>query len=147
MRKFMRSGLFQRKRRIVLSSFCGIRHKGPWGKKEISVGREESNDVVISGPLYSTVSREHCTVSEVEGGYNISDYSSNGTLVNMGDKVLSSPGGSFFIPYPFQGNRDIYESPVIKLGEASFYLDVEEASLLGIAIANVFGGIFPFLRE
>jgi pSer/pThr/pTyr-binding forkhead associated (FHA) protein len=49
--------------------------KGP-----ITIGRTSENDVVI--PEYS-VSRKHCFIAVVDGGYRVTDWgSSNGTLVN-----------------------------------------------------------------
>jgi len=49
--------------------------KGP-----ITIGRTSENDVVI--PEFS-VSRKHCFIAVVDGGYRITDWgSANGTLVN-----------------------------------------------------------------
>jgi FHA domain len=58
--------------------------KGP-----ITIGRTSENDVVI--PEYS-VSRKHCFIAVVAGGYRITDWgSANGTIVNEIDIGKMTP--------------------------------------------------------
>lgn len=65
--------------------------KGP-----ITIGRTSENDVVI--PEYS-VSRKHCFIAVVNGGYRITDWgSANGTLVN--EKEIGK-----MTPFPLQGRE------------------------------------------
>lgn len=65
--------------------------KGP-----ITIGRTSENDVVI--PEYS-VSRKHCFIALVNGGYRITDWgSANGTLVN--EKEIGK-----MTPFPLQGRE------------------------------------------
>jgi hypothetical protein len=65
--------------------------KGP-----ITIGRTAENDVVI--PEYS-VSRKHCFIAMVNGGYRITDWgSANGTLVN--EKEIGK-----MTPFPLQGRE------------------------------------------
>jgi FHA domain len=55
----------------------------------INIGRTAENDVVI--PEYS-VSRKHCFIAQVDGGYRITDWgSANGTLVNDTDIGKMTP--------------------------------------------------------
>lgn len=65
--------------------------KGP-----ITIGRTSENDVVI--PEYS-VSRKHCFITQINGGYRITDWgSANGTLVN--EKEIGK-----MTPFPLQGRE------------------------------------------
>jgi hypothetical protein len=65
--------------------------KGP-----ITIGRTSENDVVI--PEYS-VSRKHCFIALVDGGYRITDWgSANGTLVN--ETAIGK-----MTPHPLQGGE------------------------------------------
>jgi pSer/pThr/pTyr-binding forkhead associated (FHA) protein len=62
----------------------------------ITIGRTSENDVVI--PEYS-VSRKHCFIAVVNGGYRITDWgSANGTLVN--EKEIGK-----MAPFPLQGRE------------------------------------------
>ena len=49
--------------------------------KQITVGRSSSNQVVIDG-RYTTVSGNHCTITEQNGNIFLADHSTNGTYIN-----------------------------------------------------------------
>lgn len=55
----------------------GMRH--PLPMRRISIGRDDSCDVIVRG---NSVSRRHATIAPVAGGFLLRDESANGTLVN-----------------------------------------------------------------
>jgi pSer/pThr/pTyr-binding forkhead associated (FHA) protein len=55
----------------------GTRH--PLPPRRISIGRDDSCDVIVHG---NSVSRRHATIAPVHGGFLLRDESANGTLVN-----------------------------------------------------------------
>jgi pSer/pThr/pTyr-binding forkhead associated (FHA) protein len=55
----------------------GTRH--PLPMRRISIGRDDSCDVIVRG---NAVSRRHATIAPVAGGFLLRDESANGTLVN-----------------------------------------------------------------
>ncbi len=74
----------------------------------IVIGRDAASDVVVAE---SEVSRHHCRVAPAEGGYVLTDESTNGVLVN-GERV--------------EGTRLLARADVIRVGteEFRFYADV-----------------------
>jgi pSer/pThr/pTyr-binding forkhead associated (FHA) protein len=62
----------------------GTRH--PLPMRRISIGRDDSCDVIVHG---NSVSRRHATIAPVAGGFLLRDESANGTLVN-GIKVVGT---------------------------------------------------------
>jgi pSer/pThr/pTyr-binding forkhead associated (FHA) protein len=55
----------------------GTRH--PLPMRRISIGRDDSCDVIVRG---NAVSRRHATIAPVSGGFLLRDESANGTMVN-----------------------------------------------------------------
>ena len=55
----------------------GTRH--PLPMRRISIGRDDSCDVIVRG---NSVSRRHATIAPVSGGFLLRDESANGTMVN-----------------------------------------------------------------
>jgi pSer/pThr/pTyr-binding forkhead associated (FHA) protein len=55
----------------------GTRH--PLPMRRISIGRDDSCDVIVRG---NSVSRRHATIAPVAGGFLLRDESANGTMVN-----------------------------------------------------------------
>ena len=55
----------------------GARH--PLPMRRISIGRDDSCDVIVRG---NSVSRRHATIAPVAGGFLLRDESANGTMVN-----------------------------------------------------------------
>ena len=55
----------------------GMRH--PLPMRRISIGRDDSCDVIVRG---NSVSRRHATIAPVAGGFLLRDESANGTMVN-----------------------------------------------------------------
>jgi pSer/pThr/pTyr-binding forkhead associated (FHA) protein len=77
------------------------------------IGRDASNEIVVA---QSAVSRHHARVAPGDGGYVLTDQSTNGVLVN-GDRV--------------QGTRLLARADVIRVGteEFRFYADVAPVGL------------------
>jgi uncharacterized RDD family membrane protein YckC len=72
--------------KLILNPTSGARKEIPVGDKVFSIGRDPSNDLVLSD---SMVSRRHAIMEQREDDYTIRDNnSSNGTMVN-GDRVVS----------------------------------------------------------
>jgi uncharacterized RDD family membrane protein YckC len=72
--------------KLILNPTSGARKEIPIGDKVFSIGRDPSNDLVLSD---SMVSRRHAIMERREDDYTIRDNnSSNGTMVN-GDRVVS----------------------------------------------------------
>lgn len=70
----------------------------PLEKDEITIGRGEENDIVLS---IAEVSRSHAVLTKAEGGYMIQDMgSTNGTFVDkkeVGGKYLLKPGDTVML--------------------------------------------------
>lgn len=78
----------ERERRTMLAPGAQLMHLRtgrtfPLPGRKIVVGRDEPCDLRLDG---EGVSRRHCSIAPVPGGYLLSDESSNGTLVN-GERV------------------------------------------------------------
>ena len=78
----------------------------------VTFGREAGSDVVVA---QAEVSRRHATIAPTEGGYTLTDHSTNGVWVN-GNRV--------------QGSQVLARADVVRVGseEFRFYADVAPAA-------------------
>jgi uncharacterized RDD family membrane protein YckC len=98
--------------KLVINPTSGARKEIPVGDKVLSIGRDPSNDLVLSD---SMVSRRHAIMERKGGDYVIRDNnSSNGTVVN-GDRVA--------------GDQPLRDGDLIAIGAARllFQMDSEES--------------------
>ena len=71
--------------KLIINPTSGAKKEIPVGDKVVSIGRDPSNDLVLTDAM---VSRRHAIMELKEGEYVLRDNnSSNGTLVN-GDRVV-----------------------------------------------------------
>lgn len=94
--------------KLIINPTSGARKEIPIGDKILSIGRDPSNDLVLSDAM---VSRRHAIMERRGDGYIIRDNnSSNGTLVN-GDKVL--------------GDQTLRDGDLIAIGAARLLFQLE----------------------
>lgn len=69
---------------ILELSHDGANYRLGAGRPTVTIGRDEGNDMVVNDSL---ASRKHAKIQFTRGKFLLTDYSSNGTYVEMTDKV------------------------------------------------------------
>jgi pSer/pThr/pTyr-binding forkhead associated (FHA) protein/uncharacterized RDD family membrane protein YckC len=94
--------------KLIINPTSGAKKEIPVGDKVLSIGRDPSNDLVLSD---SMVSRRHAVLERRQDQYLIRDNnSSNGTMVN-GDKVA--------------GDQELRDGDLIAIGSARLLFQTE----------------------
>src|SRR4029077_3902857 len=78
------------------------------GESRVVVGRDDTCHIVVPG---RGVSRRHCSIAPVRGGYLLRDESANGTLVNGSRVAGTYPPGA---------------AAIIRVGDNDLRVEVEE---------------------